>query len=83
MKRIWLILLAVATTACAGFQKDCAHMSASNFGSNWIVVQYRQDGSPFHCWKLLNSVVESHEGGTPFPSGGLGRVLTAYALGKF
>lgn len=63
MRRVGIVVLAVLTAACAGFQKDCSKMGASNFGSDWLVVQFDQTGHAFNCWKLTGAVVESSEGG--------------------
>ncbi len=63
MRRLSVLLLVVLTAGCAGMQKDCAKTSADSFGADWIVVQYAQDGRPFHCWKLRQTVVSSSEGG--------------------
>lgn len=57
------ILLVLLTTACAGTQKQCAAYKASRFGADWIVVQYTQDGRPFHCWKLTGVALDSGTGG--------------------
>ena len=64
MKHVWRVLaLSVVASGCAGVQKDCANFGASTFGSDWIVVQYAQDGRPFHCWKLRGASVTSGQGG--------------------
>jgi len=60
--RRWLIGC-VVLAGCAGASKDCAQFGASNFGADWIIVQYAQDGRPFHCWKLTNVAVDSTAGG--------------------
>lgn len=61
--KILLVALLLFCAGCAGFSKSWSKMGNSMTGSDWIVTQYRQDGSPFHCWKLKNAVVESSEGG--------------------
>lgn len=30
-----------------------------NFRENWVVVQYKIDGTPLHCWKLKNIAISS------------------------
>ena len=46
-------------TGCAGLNRDLSSCGASNFGSNWIVVQYGFDGAPFNCWSLHNTAIEN------------------------
>lgn len=43
--------------------KDCSQWVASDFGGDWMVVQYAFDGRPFHCWKLRDAAVDSEQGG--------------------
>ena len=63
--RLWRVaLVALLTTGCASTYKGCAQFGASAFGSDWIVVQYAQDGTPFHCWKLRGASVTGTEGGS-------------------
>ena len=38
--------------SCTSWSRDYSSWSASNLGANWIVVQYRFDGTPINCWKL-------------------------------
>jgi len=54
-------LAALLITGCAGFERDCNSSCAQNLGSDWIIVQYRMDGSPINCWKLKGTAV-SNEG---------------------
>jgi hypothetical protein len=63
MKRLLMLGLLLFTVGCAGFNKDCAQTKAGMFGSDWIVAQYRADGSAFHCWQVRNASVSSSEGG--------------------
>lgn len=63
MKRALLIIGLAFTTACAGNAKACSQFSAQSFGSDWIVVQFAQDGHAFNCWKLHGAAVGSSEGG--------------------
>lgn len=59
MKRwIWLLLLC---TGCAAFDRECASCSASNFGSDWIVLQYGYDGTPINCWRLTNTAMTNED----------------------
>lgn len=61
MKRIGLLILMGMVLAsvygfsgCTSCNRDYHQFTAENFGSNWIVVQYRFDGKPMNCWKLRN-----------------------------
>ena len=58
---IRMILAALLLTGCAGFQRDCNSGMAQSFGGDWIIVQYKFDGSPINCWKLVSSPVSSEE----------------------
>lgn len=49
-------------TGCAGIQRDCSSHVATEFGSDWIIVQYRNDGTPMNCWKLKNVGVANETG---------------------
>ena len=57
--RLHAILGLVFLTGCAGMSRDCASCGASNFGSDWVVVQYRMDGEPINCWKLQNIAIDN------------------------
>lgn len=43
--------------ACAGTQRNCSSCSASQFGSDWVVVQLDLNGNPFRCWALRNTSI--------------------------
>lgn len=62
-KKVLTVCMTVFACGCAGLAKDCSQFSASSFGSDWMVVQYAQDGRPFHCWKLRDAAVDSEQGG--------------------
>src|SRR5207248_9568009 len=59
------ILAVVFLPACAGFGRMWASSCAENYGADWIVVQYRFDGAPLHCWKLKATSItnEDHSDG--------------------
>ena len=59
MKKFVLAILMI--TGCAGIERDCATCTAGNTGSDWIVVQYRNDGQPINCWKLANTAIANEE----------------------
>lgn len=57
MKRsFWLMLL---LAGCAGTQRDCQSCNASNFGADWVVVQYAANGRPINCWQLRNTGISN------------------------
>ena len=58
MIRILAILFLVA---CAGTQRSCARSCATNFGADYIVAQFRMDGTVMNCWKLTNVSVSNEE----------------------
>lgn len=58
-KPLWLLLLLLC--GCAAISRDCSSCTASNFGGDWIVVQYRFDGSPTNCWMLKNTAIDNEE----------------------
>ena len=48
---------ALFLTGCASINRDCQSYGASNFGADWIVLQYGYDGKPINCWKLNNAAI--------------------------
>ena len=44
-------------TGCASFNRSCSNWQATNFGADWITVQFDMNGKPFNCWKLRNASV--------------------------
>jgi hypothetical protein len=56
------IALMLSLTGCASFSRGMSSFSASNFGSNWIVVQYKFDGTPINCWKLHDAAITNETG---------------------
>lgn len=59
MKRT--IVLAMLMVGCAGVQRDCSSCAATHLGGDWIVVQYRNDGTPINCWKLTDVGITNEE----------------------
>lgn len=53
----WLVLCLLV--ACASWRSDCASSCAGSFGTDWIVVQYRNDGQVVHCWRLPNTSIDN------------------------
>lgn len=61
MKRFLRYLPFLALLGCAGLQRDCSSCNAGSFGADWVVVQYRFDGTPINCWKLQNVGISNEE----------------------
>lgn len=60
MRRIiYWASVALVLGGCAGFNRNCTSWQASSFGTDWIAVQYRADGTPINCWKLSNTNVDN------------------------
>ncbi len=60
-RKIFLVLATLLLTACAGMNRGCAAYNAETFGADWVVVQYKMDGSPINCWKLRAVSVTNEE----------------------
>jgi hypothetical protein len=56
-KRYLVGLLLVC--GCASMDRDCQSYGASNFGADWIVLQYGYDGRPINCWKLREVAISN------------------------
>ncbi len=71
------ILLLCVGPGCAGFGRAWSSGCAQNFGADWVIVQYRMDGTPFHCWKLRNTSVtnETQSDGIYWKDGGSGNLV--------
>lgn len=54
--------LALFLAGCAEFERDCSSSCASNLGGDWIIVQYRMDGTPINCWELRSTAVSNEQG---------------------
>ncbi len=59
--KIRFVALLGFVVGCAGVERDCASCNASNFGSDWIVVQYEYNGTPINCWKLPDTAITNEE----------------------
>lgn len=72
MNRLLVLTAVLLLAACEGTKRGCSAWSAEQFASDWIVVQYRFDGTPISCWKLANTSVanESHTDGVYWKSPG-------------
>ena len=62
MKRWFALCVLVVLSGCAGTARSCSSFSAESFGADWIVVQYRTDGTPLNCWKLKNASITNEQG---------------------
>lgn len=61
-KKSLVSLLAAATiVGCAGMQRSCSSCNASNFGSDWLIVQYKMNGQPINCWQERNASVDNED----------------------
>ncbi len=58
MVALWALFI----TGCAGMERSCSSCNAENFGADWIVVQYKLDGTPLNCWKLSNTSIVNEPG---------------------
>jgi hypothetical protein len=51
--------LSCVAFGCAGVSRDLSSKIASEIGADWIVVQYRFDGTPINCWKLNDAGISN------------------------
>jgi hypothetical protein len=59
--RLKVAVLTLFMTGCAGLDRGISSCSATQFGSNWIVVELTEaGGKPYRCWEL-NDVALSSE----------------------
>jgi hypothetical protein len=58
-RELWPMLLLLC--GCAGISRDFQSCGASNFGSDWIVLQYGYDGKPINCWKLADTAITNEQ----------------------
>lgn len=60
MKSLYkMVAIVLFLTGCAGIERDCGSSCATSFGGDWIVVQYRADGSPINCWRLKDTAISN------------------------
>lgn len=57
-----LVVLLLAFTSCAGWGRQCSSYTAENFGADWLVAQYKVDGTVLRCWKMENTSVTNESG---------------------
>lgn len=53
------LFIAIIIGGPAGIKNKWAAWRASAYGSDWLVVQYTQDGSIIKSWELKNSAIHS------------------------
>jgi hypothetical protein len=58
----YLLIIALFLFSCVGLEKSCSSCNASNFGGDWIVVQFNTAGTPFNCWKMAGVSISNEEG---------------------
>jgi len=59
-RKAWL--LALFLCGCASLDRGCTSCMATEFGSDWIVVQLSaMDGKPIRCWRLNSASVVSEQ----------------------
>lgn len=61
LKKYALRLSIVFLAGCAGFQRDCSSSCASQYGADWIILQYGFDGAPINCWQLHGVAVTNEQ----------------------
>jgi hypothetical protein len=52
MNKYHFVFAALFLTGCAGFERGCSAAIASDFGADWVIVQYGASGDPMNCWQL-------------------------------
>jgi hypothetical protein len=60
-KQILIIFVLLFLANCAVFDRGCSSCMASNFATDWVVVQYKIDGTPINCWKLTNVSIANEQ----------------------
>ena len=59
MQRILWLVLTLLLVSCVGIERGGSSCMAQGLGADWIVVQYKLDGTPLNCWMLEHSGVAS------------------------
>lgn len=52
---------AMFLVGCAGVERDCSSWNAGAYGADWLIVQYRFDGTPVNCWQLHDVSVSNEQ----------------------
>jgi hypothetical protein len=58
LSRVVLLLL---VASCAWTDRQCNGACNGALGANYIVVQYRMDGTPLNCWRLQATSIGNEE----------------------
>lgn len=56
-----LVGLSATLAGCAAWDRHWSSVGAQTFGADWVVAQYRFDGTPFNCWMLRNTSIANEE----------------------
>lgn len=66
---VFVAIVAFAAVGPAGCYRSISAWQAQAYGSDWLVIQYAQDGSVMNHWELRNASVasESQSDGIQFP----------------
>lgn len=59
MRTAWVIVTVLFMTGCAMVERECSSLWASNVGADWVVVQYKADGTPIYCWQLKDVAIRN------------------------
>lgn len=61
MKHLKMLLPILLVAGCAGTMRKCSSDWAEVAGADWLIVQYKYDGTSLRCWKLPNTSVANEE----------------------
>lgn len=59
MKLLIKIIPFLLLIGCANVKRNLYSDYAKQFGSNYIIVQYRADGVPMNCWQLKSTSISN------------------------
>ena len=60
-KKLILLVVLPLMASCAGWSRCASSCKAESFGADWLIVQYRFDGTPLQCWRLVNKSVTNED----------------------
>jgi hypothetical protein len=60
-RAVWTVVTLLVIGGCAGIERECSSIWASNVGADWIVVQYKMDGTPIFCWRLVDVAIRNED----------------------
>lgn len=75
--RPYQAILFLFLAGCAGMSRSCSSCNAGAYGADWLVVQYRNDGTPISCWRLETTSIsnEDHSDGIYWVDGKSGNLV--------